>query len=98
MFASSRHAPYIRGMRRQGGGFGFVILLVVVAIVLWLAAKNWQSTLPAAAEISKPGRPASTLDTPPNSGESVPARPNLSDMKNATDAHTSDVNRSLDQQ
>ena len=86
-------------MRRQGGGFGFVMLLVVVAIVLYLAARNWQSTIPAAVEISKPGASTgSTLDSgSPNSGESVPVRPSLSEMKSATDAHTADVRGSLDQ-
>ena len=75
------------------------MLLVVVAIVLYLAARNWQSTLPTAVEISKPGaKSGATLDTgSPNSGESVPVRPSLSEMKSATDAHTKDVDRSLDQ-
>lgn len=77
-----------------------MMLVVVVAIVLYLAARSWQSTLPTAAEISKPGGSASSAlgdGGSPNSGESAPIRPSLHDMRSATDAHTSDVNRSLDQ-
>jgi hypothetical protein len=86
-------------MRKRGGGFGILMLVIVVAIVLYLAAKNLETTVPAARIKEEPAASAGiTLDnSSPNSGESVPARPNLSDMKNATDTHTSDVNRSLDQ-
>jgi hypothetical protein len=86
-------------MRKRGGGFGILMLVIVVAIVLYLAAKNLETTVPAARIKDEPAAAAGiTLDnSSPNSGESVPARPNLSDMKNATDTHTSDVNRSLDQ-
>jgi len=40
-------------MRRQGGGFGFVILLVVLALVFYAAMRNLQSVSPAALEIQK---------------------------------------------
>jgi hypothetical protein len=40
-------------MRRQGGGFGFVILLVVLAIVFYVAMRNMQAVAPAAMDIQK---------------------------------------------
>ena len=38
---------------RRGGGFGFVMLLVVLALVFYAAMKNLQSVSPAALEIQK---------------------------------------------
>ena len=85
-------------MKKSGGGFGFLMLVVVVAIVLYLASKNLESTVPhGRIEKDEPAAGAGIVldEGSPNSGESVPARPDLSNMKSATDTHTSDVNRSL---
>ena len=38
---------------RRGGGFGFVILLVVLAIVFYAAMRNFQAVAPAAMEVQK---------------------------------------------
>jgi hypothetical protein len=85
-------------MRRQGGGFGFVMLLVVVAVVLFLAARNWKRVAPTAMEVS--GDPATELSTAasdsgqPNGGV-PPVRPSLREMQQETSAHTDDVRDTL---
>ena len=50
--APARRGGHIPGMRR-GGGFGFVILLVVLAVIFYAAMRNLQSVSPAALEIQK---------------------------------------------
>jgi hypothetical protein len=74
------------------------MLLVVVAVVLYLATKAWKNTLPTAAEIARPGSTASTAgEGTPGSGEAPPVRPSLREMKQNTDAHSSAVRHALDQ-
>src|SRR5262249_46704928 len=38
--------------KRQGGGFGFIMLLVVMAIVLLLASKAWKAISPTALDVN----------------------------------------------
>jgi len=40
-------------MRRQGGGFGIIMLLVVLAIIAYVAMRNTQSIAPAALEVQQ---------------------------------------------
>src|SRR5262245_52802531 len=40
-------------MRRQGGGFGFVVLLLVMAAIFFIAMNNFKSVAPTAMEIQK---------------------------------------------
>ncbi|HEX4824513.1 MAG TPA: hypothetical protein VFV19_09375 [Candidatus Polarisedimenticolaceae bacterium] len=40
-------------MRRSGGGFGFIILLLVLAVVFYAAMRNFQAVAPAAMEVQK---------------------------------------------
>lgn len=90
--------PYIRPMRRQGGGFGVVMLLVVVAIVLWLTARAWKNLAPTAAEIRNPtasSHEAAKAGVPPS--DNPPLRPSLRDMKQNTSAHTEGVEDALKQ-
>ncbi len=88
-------------MRRPGSGFGFVVLVVVLAVVLFLASRAFKSTLPAAQALKKPRTAASdaaTTDTS-QSGESIrPSRlPDLRDVKQRTDSHASQVRDALEQ-
>jgi hypothetical protein len=87
-------------MRRQGSGFGFVVLLVVVAIVLFLATRLFKSALPAAGVVLKPS-PASedAKDAKTQQGgEAAPSNriPNLRDAKRNTDAHAAQVKDALE--
>lgn len=80
------------------------MLLVVAAIVLWLAAKNWQSVMPAGKDAvfpsvdAHPEEAAASMPEPQtsaNPGPSINSR--LPDMQQKTDAHTSAVNDALKQ-
>lgn len=58
--ARRRGAPYIRGMKnlKQGGGFGFVVLLITVTVVMLLAARALRGLGGTALDASRAGRPA----------------------------------------
>jgi len=99
-------------MRRQGGGFGTVILLVVVAVVLYLVARNWKSVAPTAMEIHDRNQRRATAGSEyvpekveaPSGGKSEdawtpspPVNPSLGAMESRTSAHTQSVNEALQQ-
>jgi hypothetical protein len=74
------------------------MLLVVVAVVLWLAAKNWKSVMPAGKDAVLPSVAAheeemdATMPEPQTSaqpGGSINSR--LPDMQQKTGAHTQAV-------
>lgn len=101
----------IDGMRRQGGGFGFVMLLVVLAIVLFAALRNMHAVAPEAMEIQRHNaarkasdgapadgsKPASTSSNADSWTEAPPSRPNLSTMDQKTTEHSNDVQNALSQ-
>ncbi len=88
---------------RQGGGFGIVILLVVMAVILLLASRAWKAVMPTALEVASPskaGKPAEqSPDLPPpsvNSGAGQrQIQSSLSDAKRKTDAHSGQVEKAL---
>ena len=75
-------------MKRSLGGFGLVMLVIVVAIVLILAARQWQAVAPVAAEI-----PASAGDTGESSDDD--GRPGLREMRANTSEHSDRVQDAL---
>jgi hypothetical protein len=84
--------PYVLSMKLRGGSFGLLGLLVVLAVVLVLVAKNWQML----ADKVSPGRDAH--------GEHEAAAqvqdgelPDLQQTQAATDDHTNEVNAALEQ-
>jgi hypothetical protein len=100
-------------MRRQGGGFGFVMLLVVVAVIALIALKNWKAVAPTALDIQKHNKdrgaghevqPESYApEAAPTSASddswtpTPPSRPSLSTMEQRTDAHSAAVQDALKQ-
>ncbi len=85
-------------MRRQGGGFGAVMLVVVMAIVLYLASKAWKKIAPTALEVHDPTATAGEsvkAGVPP--GEQPPLRPSLREMKQSTASHARAVGDALQQ-
>lgn len=86
------------------------MLLVVMAVILFIAARNWKSVAPTALEIQKKNRsaPADPADAPEDFNPSAPAsasgdawnpappaRPSLSGMEKRTTAHTDAVQDAL---
>ena len=100
-------------MRRQGGGFGFVIMLLVLAVMFYLAMNNFKTVAPEAMEIQKhnrsrragqdvqPGSPEPTGTSTSASADAwtptPPARPNLSTMDQKTSEHSAQVKDTLSQ-
>ncbi len=86
-------------MRRQGSGFGLVMLVVVLAVVLFLATRAFRSTLPAARALATPSGEAAgatagatPTDAPPGDQSVRPSRlPDLRDVKKGTDTHAAQV-------
>jgi hypothetical protein len=100
-------------MRKQGGGFGFVILLVVLAIVFFATMRSLNSIAPSALEIKKHNDQRKTGEqAPPEKFEpkststsgsadawnpSPPSRPSLSTMDERTTNHSNEVQSALSQ-
>jgi cytoskeletal protein RodZ len=94
-------------VRRQGGGFGFVVLLVVLAVVLYLALNDFKATAPAAIAIQKhnkarqAGEKTPSTESPSASADSwtpsAPSRPSLSTMDQKTSEHAAEVQGALSQ-
>jgi len=97
-------------MRRQGAGFGFVMILVVMIVVLLIALRNWSAVAPAALDVKKhndarargesvPAADEPAAGSPSSSSDSwtptPPSRPNLSSMERKTDQHADAVKDAL---
>ena len=84
-------------MARKGGGFGMVILVVVMAVVLLLVARAWKSMAPTAAQL-----PAaqSTDGIDPHgqddAAEAAGGLPNLEETRQETDRHKQQVQEALE--
>ena len=78
---------------RRGALVGFVLLLVVVAIVLYLSAENWKSVTPQVKEIMSEEASAGTLLD--EEGSEAGHLPGLSEMKAETDEHAKALEEAL---
>ena len=86
-------------MARKGGGFGFVMLLVVVVAALWLTARAWEKSGASALALD-PSSSASTTGSPPARGQSdardaLGTLPDLGEMRDATSRHSDAVQEAL---
>ena len=89
-----RLTTYIRSMKRSAASFGLVMLVVVMAIVLLLVARSWQSVAPVAAELPDPSvRPERSSDD--DGSDSDDALPGLDEMRAASDEHADRVQEAL---
>jgi hypothetical protein len=82
----------------KGRGLGMVMLVVVMAIVLYLVARNWQAVAPTAMQVAKPGgRPIVDAHGEEEAANEVRSRnlPDLKQMDRETDAHAADVKDAL---
>jgi hypothetical protein len=81
-------------MKKTGGGIGFVILIVALLIVLFLTARAWNSILPVAKEVLRPGAPGAVPDHGQSgAGEAIRSGglPNLKQMDQNTDQHVQQI-------
>ena len=82
-------------MSSKGGGFGYVLALAVLLILLFLSVRAWRSAAPAAAQALKPGTPATVPDHgQTGAGKEVRSGglPNVKKMGENTDAHVQEIN------
>jgi hypothetical protein len=79
-------------MRGKGSGFGFIMLVIVMAVVLFLVARSWSRMAPAAMQVDDHGQTeaAEALE----SGD----LPDLNDMKKQTDARSEEMQAILEQE
>jgi len=75
--------------RQRGGGFGLVVLVVVLAVVLLLVARSWRAVAPAAQAVTNP------RITDPQITGSGGDLPDLQEAQRRTDAHTKQVQDAL---
>jgi hypothetical protein len=76
-----------------------VMLVVVLAVVLLLVARNWRAVAPTAMQISDPELGSSVDDRgQAEAGAAVRSGqlPDLNDMRLQTDAHSQDVQEALE--
>ena len=86
-------------MRRSGGNFGIVILVVVLAVVLLLAVKAWENVMPATSALSGTGSTAAVSDHgQPEAVEEARSSdlPDLTDMRDSTSEHADQVREALE--
>lgn len=89
-----------------GGALGFVVTLLAMAVVLYLAAKNWSALMPRAAQAMapqgvidqvngwgqhKPGTPRRPADQQPASKTNPLGLPDLNEMGDNTDQHIKEL-------
>lgn len=76
---------------RKGGGFGLVVLVVVLAVVLLLAGRAWRSVAPAAVQLETHGGDRAGEASNPGT------LPGLNEMQSETDAHAERLRQALDE-
>jgi len=85
-------------MKKMGGGFGMVVLVVVMAIVLLLVAKQWKAVAPTAMQLDD-GTPMVVPEThgEDQAGEAIQrgGLPDLNQMRQATGEHAQQVQETM---
>jgi hypothetical protein len=86
-------------MAKKPSGFGMVVLVIVLAIVLILVVRQWRSVAPTAMQISDPDYSA-IADDHGETGASEALRsgglPDLKDMRQGTAAHADRLQEALE--
>ena len=94
-------------MRRQGGGFGIIMLLVVLAIIAWVAMRNTRSVAPEVLQIQEHNkrREVNAEGIAPNAtatsasddawNPTPPSKPSLETVDKNTTAHSAAVSDAL---
>jgi hypothetical protein len=82
-------------MSRKPSGFGFVMLLVVLAIVLWVAARGWEGSGAAALALD-PQAATPARQGARDAREAAADLPDLHDMRDATADHADAVREALE--
>jgi hypothetical protein len=86
-------------MRKGGGGFGMIVMLVAVLIVLLLVARAWSNMAPEALQVTQPGSGFSTDDMVKDDADynSPGHLPDLQEMNQQTAQHEEEVRKAMEQ-
>ena len=85
-------------MRRISGGFGVVLLAIVVAVVLLLAARAWNAVAPTAADVRDASAPVpADVRDAASSATRDGSLPRLDDVRQRTGAHAEEIANALAQ-
>ena len=80
---------------KKAGGFGMVVLVIVLAVVLLLVARQWKAVAPTAMQIDDRGNVAVVPETHGEdaAGEALQrgGLPDLNGMRQATSSHQKQV-------
>lgn len=86
-------------MRKSSSGVGFIVLLIALAIVMVLAARNWQAIAPTAMEVTGADGPVAVDDHgQPEAAAELRngGLPRLGEMEAETDEHSATLREALD--
>jgi hypothetical protein len=78
-------------MRGKGSGFGLIMLLVVLAVILILVGRSWNSVAPEALSVADHGQPEAAEAV--RSGK----LPDLKETRQRTEAHAQEVREILEE-
>jgi hypothetical protein len=79
---------------KKGGGLGFVMAIVVLVIVLFLAARAWNVAMPKAAQAVAPGASRQVEDHgQTGAGDAIRSGtlPDMNEMGRKTDEHVQQI-------
>jgi hypothetical protein len=83
---------------KGGRGFGMIMLLMVLAVVLYLVARNWEAFGPAAVQVkNQKGKPILDAHGQEDAAEEVRSRnlPDLDDMQGEIQKHNSESSETM---
>ena len=89
--------PRFQGMK-GGRGFGMVMLLMVLAVVLYLVARNWEAFGPAAVQVKNhKAQPILDAHGQEDAAQEVRSRnvPDLDDMQGEIQKHNSENSETM---
>jgi hypothetical protein len=83
---------------KGGRGFGMIMLLMVLAVVLYMVARNWEAFGPAAVQVKNhKGKPILDAHGQEDAAAEVRSRnvPDLDDMQNEVQKHNSESSETM---
>ena len=83
---------------KGGRGFGMVMLLMVMAVILYLVAKNWEAFGPAAVQVKNhQGKPILDAHGQEDAAREVRSRnvPDLEDMDREIQKHNAESSETM---
>ena len=97
VYEVNRHPAELHPMSQRVSGIGVLLLLVVVAIVLLMTAKAWESMAPAALDVTSRESEGRQEMLQEAVGEDGSHLPDLHEMQQSTQEHADQIQEAIDQ-